>query len=131
MGSFRKQRVSELLLSFLGGELRKLTDPRVSFVTLTGVEMSADLKHARVYWTVLGSESGEKVAPGIAATEFPGVKCIEDAQEALSKLKSLLRKRVGAELNLRYTPNLNFLYDRSLETGARIDQLLAQSAAEE
>lgn len=126
MGNFRKQRVSELLLGFLGGELRRLSDPRLSFVTLTGVDISPDLKSARVYWSLLGISCSERAASGELASQFPEDKTIAETGDALKKAKLVLKKRVASELKLRFTPELNFIYDKSIESGARIDMLLSK-----
>lgn len=116
MSGFRKQRVAEQLLGFLGGELRRLNDPRLAFVTLTGVDIAPDLKSAKVFWSLL--------TVGETAVEFPDKKSVQATEEALKKAKPVLKKRIGRDLKLRYTPELFFLYDSSIQYGSRIDELL-------
>ncbi|GAB4528518.1 MAG: 30S ribosome-binding factor RbfA [Anaerolineae bacterium] len=86
---------------------RRARDPRFGFVTVTGVEVSPDLRVAHVYVSVLGSE--------------------DDVKKSLSSLRGaagFFRRELGASLSLRYLPELNFRLDYSLERGMRIDQLL-------
>lgn len=117
MATFRKERVGELLLSFLAEQVRELSDPRLGLVTLTAVKMSPDLKHANVYWSVLGDaeESPEQLQ-----------RKIREVEESFEKTKKLLKRRVAEELKLRFTPELVFHYDEVLARGLRIDNLLAK-----
>jgi len=102
----RPQRVAEQIRNDLARLLREeLRDPDVGFVTLTDVELSADLRHARVYVSVLGDESR--------------------ALEALDRARSFLRHALAREGRLRYTPELRFLVDRSASTGFRVERLLS------
>ena len=106
--SHRPERVAEAIrqtvAEFLTGNVR---DPRVGFVTVTAVEVSADLGHARVRVSVMGSEE-EK------ATSLEG----------LASAARFLRAQVAKELPLRTTPELHFELDRGLEHAQRIDQVL-------
>lgn len=117
--SFKKQRVGDLLLGFLAEEIRRLMDPRLELVTLTAVDMSADLKNARVYWSVavLSENSG-------LTSQFPNSKQIAEVEEALKGVVNLLKRRIASELELRYTPQLHFKYDQSIETASRIEELV-------
>lgn len=126
MTSFRKERVADLLLSFLGGEIRHIHDPRAQFITVTGVKVSADLKIARVYWSVLGGISQDKFSNGkeIGALDFPEEEEIEEVGKVLTNAKGFLKRQIGLELKLRYTPELIFQYDESLARGSRIEALL-------
>lgn len=109
MSSHRPERVagqihkiiSELLLS---GNIK---DPRVALVTLTEVQVTRDLRLARVYYTVLGSDEERA-----------------EAAEGLTRVASFVRRSLGQELRLRHVPELRFEYDSSAETGRRIDELL-------
>jgi len=86
---------------------RKIKDPRVHFVTVTDVKMTADLKIARVYVTTLDQENFDKqTAPG------------------LKSAVGFIRKEVGRRLNLRYTPEIVFYRDTSAEYGHRIEEIL-------
>ncbi len=106
MSHHRPQRVAEQIRDDLARLLREeLRDPAVGFVTLTDVVLSPDLRHARVYVSVLGDE--------------------EQALEALDRARSFLRHGLAREGRLRYTPELRFEIDRSTTTGLRVDRLLA------
>lgn len=86
---------------------RKIKDPRVHFVTVTDVKMTADLKIARIYVTTLDQENFDKqTAPG------------------LKSAVGFIRKEVGRRLNLRYTPEIVFYRDTSAEYGHRIEKIL-------
>jgi ribosome-binding factor A len=87
--------------------LREIRDPRIGFVTITDVEVSDDLRHARVY--VVTHETGE------------GRK---RALEGLQSARSYLRAALGRRLRLRYIPELTFCIDETLERGLRIEEIL-------
>ena len=86
---------------------RKIRDPRIQFVTVTDVKMTADLKIARVYVTALDQEHFEQQTS-------PGLK----------SAVGFIRTEIGRRLNLRYTPELVFFRDTSAEYGDRIDKIL-------
>jgi ribosome-binding factor A len=103
--SRRPQRVAEQIRDDLARLLREeLRDPDVGFVTLTDVELSSDLRHARVYVSVLGDETR--------------------ALAALDRARSFLRHALAREGRLRFTPDLRFVVDRSTTTGFRVERLL-------
>jgi ribosome-binding factor A len=106
----RSDRVADLLVEMISELLRQeIQDPRVATVTLTGAKVSKDLRHARMYFSILGGQA--------------------DKQEVLAGLKSatgFIRSRVGRELKLRYVPTLEFVYDESEDEAARIEELLKQ-----
>ena len=87
--------------------LREIKDPRIGFVTITEVEVSDDLRHARVY--VVTHETGEE-----------RLRTLEGLQSA----RSYLRAALGRRLHLRYIPELTFCIDESLERGLRIHEIL-------
>lgn len=107
----RPQRVAELVLRELGDLFGsgKIKDPDIGFVTFTGVDMSPDLRLARVYFSVYGESSD------LQATE-----------NALGRARGFVRRELGQRLRLKVTPNIEFLIDRSLQRGARIDELLRE-----
>jgi ribosome-binding factor A len=106
----RSERLGELLLAEISELLRReIKDPRVGFVTLTRVELSDDLRHAKVFASMLGSEQ-EKAR----------------TLQGLSSATGYIRRHLGRALHLRYTPELRFLADTSLEHGAKIAHLLRQ-----
>lgn len=108
MPSSRMRRVDEAVRAVLSDAITSdLKDPRVGFVTVTSVETSPDLRHARVFVSVLGG--------------------VEDREGSLAGLRSahgFLQRRVAAELRLKHTPALSFHYDSSIDTGMRITELL-------
>jgi ribosome-binding factor A len=108
--SRRSQRVADLVRSELSLlVLTEAHDPELRKVTITDVEMPPDLKSARVFFSCLGGDEER-----------------EKAAEALRRASGYLRREVGQRCRLRYAPELHFLSDRSLERGARVEELLQQ-----
>lgn len=108
MASGRMRRVDEAVRAVLSDAITKdLKDPRIGFVTVTGVATSPDLQHARVYVSVLGD------GPVRQAT-----------LEGLRSAHGFLQGRLAAELSLKRTPMLSFEYDESIDRGMRISSLL-------
>jgi len=108
MGTKYQRRVSELIHIRLSNLLeRKVKDPRLDLVTITGVEISPDASRADVYFT----------APG-------GDRSREEVNEGLESAAGWLRRELGRHLRLRHTPELVFHYDRSVERGERISSIL-------
>ena len=109
MSRGRMRRVDEAVRAVLSDAIATdLKDPRVGFVTVTGVKTSPDLRHARVYVSVLGSEAER-----------------EQSLEGLASAHGYLQARVATELSLKHTPALTFQYDGSIDHGMRITELLA------
>jgi ribosome-binding factor A len=109
------RRVNEAVREVLSGHITEdLKDPRIGFVTVTGVETSPDLRHARVYVSVLGSDA-EK----------------EEALEGLRSSAGFLQAKVGQELRMKRTPTLEFRYDDSIERGMRISELLDEEGPQD
>ena len=94
--------------------LTDMRDPRIGFVTITDVGMSNDLRMATVYFSVFGDEKEEK-----------GVNI------ALNRAKGFFQKRIAGILQLRYTPKLRFLPDRSVRENLKIDAIINQIHSEE
>jgi ribosome-binding factor A len=110
MGSIRTNRVGEQIKKELSQILqRELKDPRIGFVTVTGVEVSGDLSQAKVFISVLGGEEQRA-----------------DTLKALEKAKGFMRTEIGRRVRLRHTPDLIFKFDESIEYGSRIESLLHQ-----
>jgi ribosome-binding factor A len=108
MAQARIRRVDEAVRAVLGDAIAKdLLDPRVGFVTVTQVKTSPDLRHARVFVSVLGDEQARA-----------------DSLEGLRSAHGYLQSRVAAELRLKHTPTLKFEYDHSVDHGMRITELL-------
>jgi len=105
--STRLRRIDEAMRESIADEVARLKDPRIGFVTITGVETSPDLRHATIYYTVLGTPE-------------------EQAESAagLSHAAPHIQGRIGAYIRIKYTPRLEFRLDSSVETGLRIDALL-------
>jgi len=105
----RAERVADRIRDDLARLLREqVRDPDVGFVTLTAVELSSDLRHARVFVSMLGDETR--------------------SLEALRRATPFLRRALARESGLRFVPRLRFAADRSAATGSRVDQLLAEVA---
>jgi ribosome-binding factor A len=108
MSSSRMRRVDEAVREVLSDAIStELKDPRVGFVTVTAVKTSPDLRHAKVFISVLGSE--EERAASLAG---------------LTSAHGFLQRRLAAELRLKHTPALAFEHDPSIERGMRITELL-------
>jgi ribosome-binding factor A len=106
----RVERVAEQIQSFLAEVLRlRFKDPRLGFVTLTAVKLSRDLRSARVYVSVLGSETERRAS-----------------LEALRRGVGFLRHELANGLKLRHTPNLTFVDDTSLARADRVSRLLEE-----
>jgi len=104
----RFHRVGEMIHKEISDILaRGLKDPRVGFVTLTSVDVTADLSIAKVYYTVIGDE-----------------KSRQQTANGLEKANPYIRRQLAQRLRMRHTPELIFKYDQSLEYGNRIDSLL-------
>ena len=105
--SGRMDRVSEEYREVVAEEIQKLKDPRVGFVTVTGVRVSADLRRAKVFYTVLGDEGARKATAA-----------------ALRSARSHLRSVVGHQVRLKFTPEIEFLEDDVAEQGQRVEKIL-------
>ena len=107
----RMRRVNASLREVLSEGLVELKDPRIGFVTVTGVDTSADLRLARVYVSVLGSKRKR-----------------ERTLAALTSAHAVLQARIARELRLKRTPQLTFQYDPTVEDGVRMSQLIDELA---
>jgi len=86
--------------------LERVKDPRVRGVTVTGIKLSNDLKRARVFFSVIGEQDQ-----------------IDEAQAGLDSAKGFIKREIGLRLSLRYTPEIIFTYDPSLESGSHMESL--------
>jgi ribosome-binding factor A len=108
MSGSRMRRVDEAVRAVLSDVItQEIKDPRVGFVTVTAVKTSPDLRHARVYVSVLGDEQTRA-----------------DSLIGLSSAHGFLQKRVASELRLKHTPTLDFAYDETIDHGMRIAEIL-------
>ncbi len=110
-GPFRRaDRVAEAIQEEVADLLRlRIKDPRIGFVTITGVEVTADLRHARIFFSVVGDEAAR------AST-----------QRGLDSAAGFIQGELGRRLRLRFTPTVEFRFDPSIERGARIERLLKE-----
>jgi ribosome-binding factor A len=113
MSNDRMRRVNEAVREVLSDAMKLLKDPRVGFVTVTDVRTSPDLRHAKVYVSVLGSESER------AAT-----------MDGLASAHGVLQSAVNRELRLKRTPTLDFVYDDTAERADRLERMLADMEPE-
>jgi ribosome-binding factor A len=114
------RRVDEAIRQVLGDAVgAELKDPRVGFVTVTDVRTSADLRHARVYVSVLGDDG--------RASE-PDQR--EASLEGLRSAHGFLQGRVASELRLKRTPTLEFAYDDTTDRAMRVDELIEEIGQE-
>jgi ribosome-binding factor A len=103
----RTSRVSEEFREILAEEILRLKDPRVGFVTVTGVRVSADLRHARVFYTSMGDERERRASAA-----------------ALRSARAHLRRVIGSQVRLKTLPDLQFEEDDTFETADRIESLI-------
>jgi ribosome-binding factor A len=104
----RADRVGDQIRSEISDMIaRELHDPGVGFVTITRVHVSPDLHHARVYYTTLGSQAARA-----------------NTERALARAAAFMRRQLGQRLRLRRAPELDFVFDESIERQSRIEQLL-------
>lgn len=107
----RMRRVNESVRQVLSESVGALNDPRIGLVTITGVETSPDLRHARVFVSVLGSERRRS-----------------QSLAGLQAAHGVLQARLGRELRLKRTPQLAFEYDPTVERGVRMTRLIDELA---
>jgi ribosome-binding factor A len=109
--SNRPERVGQEIQAAIGKLLTRgeLKDPRIGYITITGVKVSPDLRVARVYYSMIGSEEQRK-----------------ETQKGLDAAKSFVRREVSEVVNLRVSPEIFFTFDESLERGDRIERLLRE-----
>jgi ribosome-binding factor A len=113
--SIRCQKIAELLVREISGILQtELRDPGIGFVTVTGAEVSRDLRFARVFVSVMGDAARK-----------------QEALQALDRARPAVQNLLGGRIRLRYMPALRFVLDESNEYGARIDALLERIKKEE
>lgn len=107
LGEQIREEVSQIVL----GELK---DPRIGTVVVTDVEVSSDLRHAKVFVNVLGDDSE-----------------VHDSLAALRSAAGFVRWQLGQSLRLRYTPQLHFALDKSARAGDRVEEILKEEAGKQ
>jgi ribosome-binding factor A len=108
------RRVNAAVQEVLAEAVGELRDPRIGFVTVTGVKTSADLRQAQVFVSVLGSQ-----------------KKREQTLEGLEAAHGVLQRRIASELRMKRTPQLTFQYDDSVERGVRMSHLIDELAPDD
>jgi ribosome-binding factor A len=110
MATTRQRKVQELLVQEISDIVRReLKDPRIGFVTITDAQVTPDLRHARVFFSVLG-EAEQR----------------EETGKALNRASGFVRGEFARRAQMRYVPDIRFEFDTALERGLRISQLLEQ-----
>ncbi|MFT8871323.1 MAG: 30S ribosome-binding factor RbfA [Sporolactobacillus sp.] len=108
MSDLRMHRVAGQMQKELGDIIEhRIKDPRVDFVTITGVDLTGDLQEATIYISILGNDRKK-----------------EEAMAGLEKAKGFIRTEIGRRIRLRKTPDIHFKIDQSIAYGDRIDQLI-------
>ena len=114
MSTGRMRRVDEAIRQVIGDAVAgDLKDPRVGFVTVTDVRTSADLRHARVYVSVLGRRGGPSSEQERS-----------DTLEGLRSAHGFLQARLASELRMKRTPTLEFSYDETTDRALRVEELI-------
>jgi ribosome-binding factor A len=112
------RRVDEAVRQVIGDAVAsELKDPRVGFVTVTDVRTSPDLRHARVYVSVLGAEGGSS-----------GPQEREESLDGLRSAHGFLQGRLATELRLKRTPELEFVYDDTTDRAMHLEELIDREA---
>jgi ribosome-binding factor A len=108
MASSRPERVGDQIRVEITGMLtRQVHDPGIGFLTITRVEVSADLQHAKIYYTTLGDEKARR-----------------ESARAIERASPFLRRQLAGRLRLRRAPELHFFFDESVERHDRIERIL-------
>ena len=108
--SFRPERLAEAIKKEVSDLLREdIKDPRIGFVTITGVEVSRDLRYASIFASVLGEPAEQKATI-----------------EALKKAQGFIRGELGRRIRLRYIPEITFKLDQSISRGSRLIALMEE-----
>ncbi len=103
----RMRKVNELLREVIAEEMTAMKDPRIGFLTITGVDTAPNLRNARVYYSVIGDEQQHA-----------------DTAAALKSAAKRFQAVIGKQTRLKYTPILKFIVDPAIEEGIRVDALL-------
>ena len=119
----RTARVNELVREVLAEELERLSDPRLGFVTLTGVDVTGDLRQATVWYSVLD-------LPGYIKDADPS-QVHEDTADALRVITGHLKSVLGRQVRLKYTPDLMFREDPAMTQAERLEQIIRELHARE
>ncbi len=115
MSQLRVEKLQELMKQEISNMiLRELKDPRIGFVTVTQVEVTGDLREAKIYVSIMGGEEQ-----------------VKDSWRGLQSALGFIRREIGRRIRLRFTPEISFALDRSLDYSAHIQELLQKIRLEE
>lgn len=104
----RSEKIAEAIHELISGLLIKgVKDPRIGFTTLTAVKVTDDLRHATIYFSVIGDETDKN-----------------SSEQGLNSARGFIRKEIAKALRMRFVPEIIFKYDESADYGRRIDSLL-------
>jgi ribosome-binding factor A len=107
LGGKRTSRVGDQIMKVVADLLlRKVRDPRVKDVTLTGIEVSKDLRHSRIFFSVMGE-----------------IKDIQKTQKGLDSARGFIKREIGSRLDMKYIPDIIFKYDPTLEKTEGLEKL--------
>ena len=111
----RSSQVAEVIKREMSDIIaNQIKDPRLGFVTVTGVELSDDLRYAKIFVSIFGEEDKKR-----------------ETLDGLHSAKGFIRREIGTRLRLRYCPDFDFKIDESIAYGDKIDRLLNQIAKED
>lgn len=118
MANYRRGRINDEVMKALSEILREVKDPRVSsaFISITGADVTPDLKFAKIYYSLLGADGDREKEKKVA--------------EGLKSSTGFIRRALARAVDLRQTPELNFILDRSGANGAYISSLLHKVEAD-
>ena len=105
----RGYRVAEKIQVLMAKELQRVSDPRLTLVTISRCEISPDLKHAKIFWMLFGDEEKKS-----------------SAAEAFEESSSIFRKFLASQLKVRAVPSIKFVYDSSLDDAQKIEELFVK-----
>ncbi len=111
--SDRLLRINERMRQVLGEAVGRLEDPRIGFVTVTGVRIARDFRNAKVFISVLGNDSDR-----------------DSTLRALRSAHGLLQRAVARDSKLHHTPQLEFVYDDTTDSAMRLEQILRDAPSE-
>jgi ribosome-binding factor A len=134
----RSARVNEVVRETIADEVERLSDPRLGLVTITGVDVSPDLRQATVYYSALETASGGRGRGPRAQRDQrgdDGAREVDSAREAeqraatraaLESAAPHLRAELGRQVRMKYTPELTFREDPAVAQGTRIEEIIRE-----
>ena len=124
----RTARVNEVVREVIADELERLSDPRLGLVTVTGVDVSADLRHASVYYSAFGQPGRPGGGVTVPTTTDETRAATEDA---LRSAAPHLRAALGRQVRMKYLPELVFHEDPSIAQGKRVEEIIRRLHADD